>query len=178
MSSYEEVKAFGKTKFADPTAQQHFRQGQALQKPDMKTSLGVSNIPCHYNTQLKAMTTMTPQRRALLVGSPYKGLNGPKNDVDTMARVLGAQGFQIIRCLGQAATRDGIRKCWEELIVNTTDRSDTIVIYYSGHGGLVKSPQDVDVGAQGPGKHKFSTIPIHCADRFRSHNTGRFSRIA
>jgi Caspase domain len=118
---------------------------------------------------------MTPQKRALLVGSPYKGLDGPKNDVDIMARVLGAQGFQIIRCLGQAATRDGIRKCWEELIVNTTDPSDTVVIYYSGHGGLLESPQNVDVGARGPaskisGQYQFivpADFDLTTADDFR-----------
>jgi hypothetical protein len=89
---------------------------------------------------------MGPTRRALLIGSRYKGLNGPENDINTMSRVLGALGFQITRCFDHDATRNGIRKAWEELIESIHDTHDTVVVYFSGHGGLLEPPHDAGVG--------------------------------
>jgi hypothetical protein len=76
--------------------------------------------------------------RALLIAAPYGELEGPERDVQDMARVLGDRGFQLTRCCGPDATRDGILGAWDKLIRETT-RDDVIVIFYSGHGSFLSS---------------------------------------
>lgn len=79
-------------------------------------------------------------KRALLIGGPFGGLRGPLNDVASIENVLSGQGFGIDTCCGKDATRDGIRAAWRDLLLKITDQ-DVVVIYYSGHGGLVESQQ-------------------------------------
>jgi hypothetical protein len=81
------------------------------------------------------------------MGSPYGGLVGPKHDVEIMAQILERQGFVITTCFGKNATRDSIRTAWRALI-DQTSSEDTVVIYYSGHGGLIESPQKIKLGSQ------------------------------
>ncbi|KKK21985.1 hypothetical protein ARAM_005061 [Aspergillus rambellii] len=83
---------------------------------------------------------MLSQKRALLIASPIRGLRGPLNDVETISKVLSRQNFQITRCCGPDATRVGILTAWRDLIDASTD-GDAVVIYYSGHGGLVETPK-------------------------------------
>ncbi|KAM0430901.1 hypothetical protein ACHAPT_005535 [Fusarium lateritium] len=59
-------------------------------------------------------------KRALLIASPFQGLRGPLNDVQAMEAVLREQRFLISRCYDE------------------TGPNDTVVIYYSGHGGIVE----------------------------------------
>jgi hypothetical protein len=54
-----------------------------------------------------------------------------------MGNVLRERGFEIIECIGPNATRDGILGAWKNLISATT-AGDTVLIYYTGHGGLVR----------------------------------------
>ncbi|KIW19099.1 hypothetical protein PV08_03391 [Exophiala spinifera] len=82
-------------------------------------------------------------KKALLISSVYGALKGPQNDVEKMAQVLGDLGFVISLCCGTGATRAGILTAWEQLIDNIGP-GDSIVIYYSGHGGTVQSPRSVD----------------------------------
>ena len=84
---------------------------------------------------------MTSQKRALLIGSPYGGLRGPSNDVAQMSSTLGDLGFRVSTCCGPEATRDGILKAWRYLIEQTSN-NDILLIYYSGHGGLVEAPPE------------------------------------
>ncbi|OQE34560.1 hypothetical protein PENCOP_c017G04620 [Penicillium coprophilum] len=91
---------------------------------------------------------MSSTKRALLIASPYGDLEGPENDVEMISRVLQKRGFQIHQCCGSAATRDGIRSAWHNLI-SQISLDDTVVIYYSGHGGealLAKSADQRDSG--------------------------------
>jgi Caspase domain len=81
---------------------------------------------------------MVSASRALLIASPYGGLLGPENDVEMLASVLKRYGFDIERCCGLAATRDGILRAWQQLIDDTSS-DDAVVIYYSGHGGLTEA---------------------------------------
>jgi hypothetical protein len=81
---------------------------------------------------------MSPTKRALLIASPYGGLRGPVNDGEKMAAVLEKLGFEIRKCYGDDATHAGIWRAWETLIEDTTV-DDAVVVYYSGHGGLVTS---------------------------------------
>jgi hypothetical protein len=86
---------------------------------------------------------MPPTRRALLIGSPYGGLQGPENDVDAMAKVLQKRGFHerhMTRCCGQQATQEGIRQAWKQLI-SVTEANDVALIYYSGHGAFASPPE-------------------------------------
>ncbi|PVH70532.1 hypothetical protein DL98DRAFT_577809 [Cadophora sp. DSE1049] len=82
-------------------------------------------------------------KRALLIGSDYGGLKGTENDVETVAKILHDCDFQsenIQLLIGDRAIRDGILKAWEDLIEALEENKDenahdTVVIYYSGHGG-------------------------------------------
>lgn len=85
---------------------------------------------------------MSPKNRALLIASPYGGLRGPENDVELMAGVLKKYEFGVTKCCGQDATRNHIIKAWQQLISDSS-AEDVVVIYYSGHGGLVKSGQNM-----------------------------------
>ena len=80
-----------------------------------------------------------PMQRALLIASPYRGLQGPSNDVKRMEALLNTFGFTIIKCYDEDATRDGILLALKRLAEDISPK-DSVVVYYSGHGGLVESP--------------------------------------
>jgi len=82
-------------------------------------------------------------RKALLIGSQTFGLSGVENDVDTMADVLGRRGFTILRHVGKDATRAAILDGYAKLIAEA-DPDDAFVIYYSGHGGLLREPEPTE----------------------------------
>ncbi|KAF4535053.1 Caspase domain-containing hypothetical protein [Lasiodiplodia theobromae] len=77
-------------------------------------------------------------KRALLVGSPYGDLKGTANDVRLMAQVLKPRGFTIVERLGDKAGRESILASWDQLIQDISSEDDAVVVYYSGHGGLVE----------------------------------------
>jgi hypothetical protein len=52
-----------------------------------------------------------------------------------MSALLDGRGFAIERCCDEVATRDGINGAWHRLIRDSQEQ-DTVVVYYSGHGGL------------------------------------------
>lgn len=81
---------------------------------------------------------MSSSNRALLIASPYGRLRGPENDVQVMSKVLEKLNFGLVQCRGSNATREGIRTAWQQLI-SESSADDAVVIYYSGHGGLVES---------------------------------------
>lgn len=72
-------------------------------------------------------------KHALLIGSPYGDLAGPVADVERLAGLLSRVGFEIMRCVDQDATREGILRAYRSLIANTCN-GDVVAIYYSGHG--------------------------------------------
>lgn len=78
-------------------------------------------------------------KRALLIASPFGKLEGPVNDVKSVADLLQRHGFNVTQCCGAAATRDKILYHWNNLI-SKTERNDMVVVFYSGHGGMVDSP--------------------------------------
>ncbi|KAK4161140.1 caspase domain-containing protein [Cladorrhinum sp. PSN259] len=84
-------------------------------------------------------------KKALLIASGFGGLRGTQNDVDKMARVLGDLGFSLSLCCGTDATRDGMLKAWRKLADESTP-GDCIVVYYSGHGGVVSKPKPRGLG--------------------------------
>ncbi|KAK1142074.1 hypothetical protein N8T08_008156 [Aspergillus melleus] len=83
---------------------------------------------------------MSSTQRALLIAAPFEGLNGTLYDAESILRVLESKGFNTDTCFGENATRSGIFAAWERLISETKE-DDAVVLYYSGHGGLVQSPQ-------------------------------------
>ncbi|RKK67354.1 hypothetical protein BFJ69_g14562 [Fusarium oxysporum] len=85
---------------------------------------------------------MSTTKRALLIASPFGGLQGPLNDVNKMTKLLKEFGFDIVQCCDKDATRDGIRTSWQN-IIDKSSPGDTVVIYYSGHGGLVETRQNL-----------------------------------
>ncbi|KAJ4229242.1 hypothetical protein NW757_014078 [Fusarium falciforme] len=80
---------------------------------------------------------MSATKRALLIASPTFGLRGPLNDVRLMNDALAGQGFDITPCCDKDATREGILEACRK-IIRECGPDDTLVIYYSGHGGLVE----------------------------------------
>lgn len=54
-----------------------------------------------------------------------------------MAAILSLQGFEILTCYDAQATRKGIMDAWES-IIRVSRSNDIVVIYYSGHGGIVE----------------------------------------
>ena len=87
-------------------------------------------------------------KRALLIGSPTGGLSGPETDLSSIAQVLRLYKFSCTICFIEGrstfpATRNGIFAAWEQLLQQTSP-GDAVVIYYSGHGGLLeKDKKDV-----------------------------------
>jgi hypothetical protein len=82
-------------------------------------------------------------KKALLIASPFRGLQGPTNDVDKMDKALQGIGFETSQCSGSDATRAGILRAWQQLIDDIC-LNDAVVVYYSGHGGLVASAEPTD----------------------------------
>ncbi|KAF2258469.1 hypothetical protein CC78DRAFT_537746 [Lojkania enalia] len=80
-----------------------------------------------------------PTRRALLIASSYGGLQGPPNDANMMKSTLEPFGFMITKCCDANATRDGILQALKRLAAEISI-DDSVVVYYSGHGGIVESP--------------------------------------
>jgi hypothetical protein len=70
---------------------------------------------------------------ALILGSQTYGLTGVLGDVERMADALGALGFDVVRCAGAEATREGLLRSYRHLI-ETCAPGDVVFVYYSGHG--------------------------------------------
>lgn len=77
-------------------------------------------------------------RRALLIGAQYDDLKGVGNDLAVMTEALDRRGFEVTPCEKDNATRDGIMHAYERLIEGT-GRDDAVFVYFSGHGGYVRS---------------------------------------
>lgn len=101
-------------------------------------------------------------KRALLIASPFGGLRGPLNDVRKISHVLEGRGFDITHCCGKNATRDGIRAAWRS-IIDKSSSGDTVVIFYSGHGGLVEARRNLkschNKNGESPRQYQF-LVPI------------------
>ncbi|HTJ35744.1 MAG TPA: caspase family protein [Dactylosporangium sp.] len=80
-------------------------------------------------------------RRALLIGAQTGGLEGVDNDVAAMAEALGPREFEVQTLIGTAATRTGILEAYRGLIC-AAKPGDACVVYYSGHGGLIRPPDN------------------------------------
>lgn len=94
-------------------------------------------------------TTQDTIKLALLIASPWGSLKGPINDARLMEQELGNRGFEVVQCYGNSATRRGILDAWASLITQLREEkkdrcteSPAVVIYYSGHGGLVQPSKD------------------------------------
>ncbi|KAK7911801.1 hypothetical protein PG985_014282 [Apiospora marii] len=86
---------------------------------------------------------MEAQNRALLIGSNYDDLPGTEHDVRTMQSLLQSFGFRpanVKTLSGKEATRQQILDSWRDLILQSNS-DDSVVIYYSGHGGLTKQDE-------------------------------------
>lgn len=120
----------------------------------------------HKKISENSTTETKGKKLALLVASPVLGLTGPENDVDSMSNVLERHGFEIVRLVRSDASRDRILAGWKHLINICTSSDDVVVIYYSGHGGLVESTE-----ATGPSRRYQFIVPFDysesTADEFR-----------
>ncbi|WP_328322874.1 caspase family protein [Kribbella sp. NBC_00382] len=78
-------------------------------------------------------------RKALLIGAQTNNLTGVLNDVEAMAGALQPRGFEIERLVTPHATRAAVLDAYEKLIKDS-DEGDAVVVYYSGHGGRLLTP--------------------------------------
>jgi len=76
-------------------------------------------------------------KRALLIASSTYLKLGIENDVKCMTAVFNAYGFDKIDRCARPATSDVILSALTKLALDAHPR-DTIVIYYTGHGGLAR----------------------------------------
>ncbi|RZT17503.1 caspase domain-containing protein [Kribbella sp. VKM Ac-2569] len=83
-------------------------------------------------------------RKALLIGAQTNNLTGVLNDVEAMAGALEPRGFQIERLVTPHATQAAVLDAYEKLIVDT-HQDDAVVVYYSGHGGRLQTPEGPDL---------------------------------
>ncbi|MFC5262307.1 caspase domain-containing protein [Kribbella qitaiheensis] len=83
-------------------------------------------------------------RKALLIGAQTNNLTGVLNDVEAMAGALQPRGFQIERLVTPHATRAAVLDAYEKLIVDSGE-NDAVVVYYSGHGGRLQTPEGPDL---------------------------------
>ena len=91
-------------------------------------------------------------KHALLIGCPYGDLAGPLPDVERIAGLLERRGFDVRRCVGSDATRQGILKTYRSLIEDTGS-GDVVAIYYSGHGARSLDEAYVPLDENAPPKH-------------------------
>lgn len=103
-------------------------------------------------------------QRALLIGSETYGLGGCNADVALMREVLTRVGFADIAVLtGSAASRDEILQGYHHLI-DSTDPADTVVVYYSGHGGRLARPDWAQRQAAGQQAFLQYIVPFDMAE--------------
>jgi hypothetical protein len=100
-------------------------------------------------------------RNALLMGAPLAGrpraLRGVENDIEAVAGLLALYGFECERCTGSAATRAHILDRMEHLIARSR-AGDAVVVYFSGHGGMVVNTghiPDLKTPEYNPKYHQF-----------------------
>ena len=90
---------------------------------------------------------VVPRRIALLIGAQTGGLTGVENDVGSMSAALRKRGFAPTLLTGAKADRAGIIAAYEQLIADAAP-DDAVVVFFSGHGGLISPPP---TGEPGPG---------------------------
>ncbi|KAJ8131688.1 hypothetical protein O1611_g1933 [Lasiodiplodia mahajangana] len=94
------------------------------------------------------MPPVLSSKHALLIGCP-RDLKGTEADIEMMRDLLGSSGFgfDIQVCYGANSTRNGILDAIGELQKKVTDEKrksgieSIVVIYYSGHGGIVEASE-------------------------------------
>lgn len=115
-------------------------------------------------------------KRALLIGSPYKGLAGSLTDVERVAGLLTPRRFEIRKLVGDdEATRANILGAYRTLINDTAD-GDVIVVYYSGHGARSLDEEYVPPSGDAPPKryHHF-IVPMDLGESSDSDFRGILS---
>lgn len=70
---------------------------------------------------------------ALIIGSQTHGLTGVLGDAQRVAEAIEGLGFEVTRCVGADATREGILQRYRRLIETCTPDVAAFV-YYAGHG--------------------------------------------
>lgn len=83
-------------------------------------------------------------RKALLIGAQTNGLSGVLNDVTAMELALAQRGFLIDRLITPDATRARILEAYDKLAADTRP-GDAVVVYFSGHGGRLQTPDGPDL---------------------------------
>ncbi|MET0401244.1 MAG: caspase family protein [Cystobacter sp.] len=77
--------------------------------------------------------------QALILGSQTHGLTGVLGDAERMAEAMTGLGFEVHRCVGEAATREGLLQSYRRFI-ETCAPDEAAFIYYAGHGASAPEP--------------------------------------
>jgi hypothetical protein len=77
--------------------------------------------------------------QALIIGSQTHGLTGAIGDAQRVAETLGGFGFDVSRCVGLDATREGILQSYRRLI-EACAPDEAAFVYYAGHGAWSPEP--------------------------------------
>lgn len=109
-------------------------------------------------------------RRALVMGSAIAGLAGVSKDLEMTQTWLSRHGFDIDIRAGNRACRDGMLDGVHRLIRDSR-LGDSVVVYYSGHGGYVYGRPDrtwLPAEAATPSSYQYLVPTDHVAgERFR-----------
>ena len=81
-----------------------------------------------------------PAKRALVICSGWDPVPAMRNTTACAEQMLRAQGFEVQRCFGDTATRQGILDAYDRLIA-ASGPDDAAVVFYTGHGNLVVNSQ-------------------------------------
>lgn len=149
------------------------------QANELCLTISITSLFTNSSSQLLNMPTM---KRALLIASPFGGLRGPINDVKTMEAILSQQGFEVLSCCDVKATRQGIMDAWET-IIKVSQAGDVVVIYYSGHGGIVEDDssepsvaEEGDLTQQQSWRYQF-LVPMDFSDPTAADGASSFNGI-
>ncbi|GKU06563.1 peptidase c14 caspase catalytic subunit p20 [Fusarium langsethiae] len=111
-----------------------------------------------------------PRELGLLIASPFEGLSGPPDDVASMEVILKTQGFSILQCYGQNATRANILEAWDNLIGSISSADDTVTIYSSGRSGIIDDWEEIGHVIQDE-SHRYQYVVPMDLKECRSHMT-------
>ncbi|KAF9692987.1 hypothetical protein EKO04_008961 [Ascochyta lentis] len=100
-------------------------------------------------TQQATMKKTTgPTNHALIIASDFAGLKGTTNDADAMTAALQRHDFTVVKCCSPDSTRANILNELE-MLTQRVHQGDAVVIYYSGHGGLVEAESNWEAAKAG-----------------------------
>lgn len=104
----------------------------------------------------------------------WKSLKAAVRDANTVGDLLEQQyGFHVTRLINQEATREGILLNTKRLL-ETASESDSILIYFSGHGDIdLSTAYWIPYDGQSKGEHLIRSVPVELIDKLARRSAAR-----